>query len=47
LLGVTAGSSNHPAGVISSPPSGLNVNRRKKFVTFSSPYSLKLAHAAG
>jgi hypothetical protein len=42
---VMEGSSNCPAGVRSSPPSGLNVNRRKKFVKLSSPYNLTDDHA--
>jgi hypothetical protein len=44
--GITAGSSNCPAGVRSRPPSGLKVSRRKKFVKLSSPYSLTDAHVA-
>jgi hypothetical protein len=36
---MTDGSSNWPAGVRRSPPSGLNERRRKKFVKLSSPYS--------
>jgi hypothetical protein len=35
--GMTEGSSNWPAGVRRSPPSGLNVRRLKKFVKLSSP----------
>jgi hypothetical protein len=42
--GTTAGSSNCPAGVNSSPPSGLNVSLLKKFVQLSSPYNLRLDH---
>lgn len=40
------GSSNCPAGVNNSPPSGLNVNLRKKFVKLSSPYNLTELHVA-
>ena len=42
--GTTAGSSNCPAGVNNSPPSGLNVSLLKKFVQLSSPYKLRLDH---
>lgn len=35
--GRTDGSSNWPAGVRRSPPSGLNVSRLKKLVKLSSP----------
>lgn len=42
---MTDGSSNWPAGVKRSPPSGLNDRRRKKLVKLSSPYSLTEAHA--
>jgi hypothetical protein len=44
LFATTNGSSNWPAGVSSSPPSGLNVSRLKKFVNPSSPYNFTLAH---
>jgi hypothetical protein len=44
--GITEGSSKCPAGVSKRPPSGLKVNRRKKFVNPSSPYSLAEAHDA-
>lgn len=45
LEGMIIGSSNCPAGVRSKPPSGLNVNLRKKLVKLSSPYSLTFAQA--